>query len=47
VAAVDQHGQLYRPRPAEVLQRVERRPDGTPGEQHVVDEHDLAAVDPA
>ena len=47
VAAVDQDGQLDRARPAEVAERVERGADGAAGEQHVVDEDDDLAVDPA
>ena len=33
--------------PAEVVHRVERGPDRAPGEEHVVDEYDDLAVDPA
>ena len=47
VAAVDQHGELDGPRPAEVVERVEGGPDGAAGEQDVVDEHDDLAVDAA
>jgi hypothetical protein len=43
MAPVDHHGQLHGPGPAEVVQGVERGPDGAAGEEHVVDEdHDLA-----
>ena len=40
VAAVDEHRQLHGPRPPVLGDRVERRPHGAAGEQHVVDEHD-------
>ena len=43
VTAVDQHGELDRPRPAEVAERVQGRAHGPAGVEHVVDEdHDLA-----
>ena len=47
VAAVDQDREPDRPRPADVVQRVERGADGAAGEQHVVDQHDDLAVDAA
>ena len=47
VAAVDQHGEPDGAGPADVVDRVEGGPDGAPGEQHVVDEHDDLAVDAA
>ena len=47
VAAVDQHRELDGARPAEVVERVERGADGAAGEEHVVDQHDDLAVDPA
>ena len=40
VAPVDHHRQLHRPGPAVVAEGVEGGPDGAPGEQHVVDQHD-------
>ena len=40
VAAVDQHGELHRPGPAVVVERVEGGPHGAAGEEHVVDEDD-------
>ena len=39
VAPVDHHRQLHGPRPAVVVERVERGPDRAAGEQHVVDQH--------
>ena len=45
VAAVDQDGQADARRPAEVADRVQRRADGPAGEQDVVDQDDLGAVD--
>ena len=45
VAAVDEHRELHRARPAELEQRVERGAGGAAGEQHVVDEHDDLAGD--
>src|SRR5260370_19075857 len=45
MASVDQHRQLDRARPAEVEQRVHRRPRRAPAVDHVVDEHDHLAVD--
>ena len=47
VAAVDQHGEAYGAGPAEVGERVERGADRAAGEEHVVDEDDDLAVDPA
>ena len=40
VAPVDQHGELHRPGPPEVVQGVEGGPDRAAGEEHVVDQHD-------
>ena len=45
MAAIDEHGQLNRLRPAEVDERVERRPNRAPRVQHVVHQQDVAAVD--
>ena len=45
VAAVDQHRELDRLRPAELGERVERGADGAAGEEHVVDEHHHPAGD--
>jgi hypothetical protein len=39
VAAVDQHRDLDRARPAEPAEDVERDPTVRPGREHVVDEH--------
>ena len=47
VTAVDQHREAHGGGPAEVGERVEGRPDGAPGEEHVVDEDDDLAVDAA
>ena len=47
MAAVDQHGEAHRARPAEVVQGVERRADGAARVEDVVDQHDGLAVDPA
>ena len=47
VPAVDEHGELDRPGPADVVERVERGPDGAAAEEHVVDEHDDGVVDAA
>ena len=44
-AAVDQHGQLDRARPAVVHQRVERGPHGAAGEQDVVHQHHGGALE--
>jgi hypothetical protein len=41
VSAVDQDRELDRARPPVVHDRVHRGADGAPGEQHVVDEHDV------
>ena len=46
VAAVDQDGELDELRPSQVAEGVERGADRATGEQHVVDEHDPAPVDP-
>ena len=40
MAPVDHHGQLHGPGPAEIVQRIQRSPDGTAGEEDVVDEDD-------
>ena len=45
MAPVDQHDQLDRLRPAEVDQRIERRPNRPARIEHVVDEQDLLVVD--
>ena len=45
VAAIDQDGEADRLRPAEVDQRVHRRPDRPARVQHVVDEDDRPAID--
>ena len=47
VAAVDEHRQLHRARPADVAQRVQRRADRAAGVEDVVDEDDQRAVDAA
>jgi len=39
-AAIDQHRQADRLRPAKIRQRVERRADRTTGIEHVVDQHE-------
>ena len=44
-AAVDQHGQRDARRPAEVGELVERGADRASGVEHVVDDHDVLAVD--
>ena len=46
VAAVDQSGQADPRGPAQVADRIQRRADGPAGEQDVIDQHDLGAVDP-
>ena len=45
MAAVHHHGELDGRGTAEVHEGVERRADGAAGEQDVVHEHDVAAVD--
>ncbi len=45
VAAVDENRQLDRARAPVVHDRVHRRADRAPGEQHVVDEDDVLALD--
>ena len=45
VAAVDEHRELDAGRAAEVEERVDRRAHRAPGVEHVVDDHDRAAVD--
>ena len=44
-ATVDQHRQLHAGRPAEVEQLVDHGAHGAAGVQHVVDQHDVPAVD--
>src|SRR3954467_5462340 len=44
VAAVDQHREAPRTRPAEIVERIESGADGATGVEHVVDEHDSLAV---
>src|ERR1017187_1757765 len=39
VSAVDEHGQLNAPGPAEIIQRVHGGPDGPAAEQHVINKH--------
>lgn len=43
--AIHQNRELDRLRPAEIQDRVERRPDGPAGEEHVVNEDDDPAVE--
>ena len=45
MAAVDEHQQLYPPRPAMVKERVQRCPYGSAGVENIVDENDVAAGD--
>jgi hypothetical protein len=45
MAAVDQHQQLYAPRPAVVKERVQRRAYGSAGVENIVDQNDVAAGD--
>ena len=45
VAAVGEHGELDALGAPVVEERVDRRPHGAAGEQHVVDEHDRAPVE--
>src|SRR6266568_1089215 len=45
MAAVDEHRQLDRPRPAEIKQRVHRRARRASAVDHVVYEHDHLAID--
>ena len=45
VAAVHQHRQPDRPRPAEVAQRVQGRPHRTAGVEHVVNQHHHSVVE--
>ena len=47
VTAVDQHRELHRAGPADVVERVQRGPHGAAGEEHVVDQDHPAAVDAA
>ena len=42
MAAIGEHGQLHPLGAAVVEQRLDRRADGAPGEEHVVDDHDRA-----
>ena len=44
VSAVDQHQQLHAIRAAMVEERIERRARGAAGVEHVIDQHDIAAV---
>ena len=44
MAAVDQHGQLDAPGPAEIIERVHGRADGAPAEQHVIHQHTVLPV---
>src|SRR5918998_216237 len=44
VAPIDQHGELYRPGAAVVAYRVQCRPDGAAGAQHVIDQHNQSIV---
>jgi len=45
MAAIDQRRQLNSRRPPERADRIHRRPDGTAGEEDVIDEDDDAVVD--
>src|ERR1700687_1593532 len=45
VSTVDEHGQLDGARPAEIHQRIHRRPCRAAVVDHVVDQHDHLAVD--
>jgi hypothetical protein len=45
--AVDEHGELHCTWPTEVVERVQRCPHRTAGEQHIVDEHHDPPVDAA
>jgi hypothetical protein len=45
VAAVDEDRELDRARPAEVDERIERRPYGAPRVEHVIDDDDRLTVD--
>jgi hypothetical protein len=45
MAAIDQDDQLNRLRPAEIDERIERRPRGAAGLEHVVHQDDDATVD--
>src|SRR5260370_14016806 len=45
MSSVDQHGQLDRPRPSEVHQRIHRRACGPAVVDDIVDEHDHLAID--
>ena len=47
MTAVDQHGELHRTWAPVVGDGVERSANGTPGVEHVVDEHDGGTVDVA
>ena len=44
MSAVDEHGETYRARTAVVDERIHRRADGAPGEEHIVDEDDHTSV---
>src|ERR1700683_1623763 len=45
MAAIDQHQQLYAPRPAMIKERVQGGPYGTAGGENVGDENNIAAGD--
>ena len=45
VPTVDEDRKLHAGGTAEIAQRIERRADGTAGEQDIVDEHDGQPVD--
>ena len=45
MSAVHQHDELNRLWPAEFEQRIERRADGPPGIEHIVDQQDALVVD--
>src|SRR5208337_203422 len=45
VAAVDEHSQLHAARPALVEERIERGADSAAGEEHIVAENHIAALD--
>jgi hypothetical protein len=45
MTSVHEYGELYRPWPADVRERVERGPDRPAGEQDVIDQDNRAAVD--
>src|SRR5229473_6739189 len=45
MSSIDQHGQLDRPRPSEVHERIHRRACGPAVVDDIVDEHDHLAID--